>query len=74
MAELEQLQQERDLLREEIAQSNAQLQQSRKELTSVQNRYRVQEASRETDCENDSLFKKIGSRRKFALYAALIAR
>lgn len=55
MAELEQLQQERDLLREEIVQSNAQLQQSRKELTSVQSRYRVQATSCKTGCESDCL-------------------
>lgn len=39
MAELNQLQQERDLLREETAQSNAQLQQCRKEIGLVESRH-----------------------------------
>lgn len=39
MAELNQLQQERDLLREETAQSNVQLQQCRKEIGLVESRH-----------------------------------
>jgi hypothetical protein len=38
MAELDQLQQERDLLREETAQSNSQLQQCRKEIALLETR------------------------------------
>lgn len=39
MAELDQLQQERDLLREETVQSNSQLQQCRKEIARLEARY-----------------------------------
>lgn len=39
MAELNQLQQERDLLREETAQANSQLQQCRKEISQIETRY-----------------------------------
>ena len=70
MAELEQLQQERDLLREETAQSNAQLQQSRKELTVIQNRYRVRTLHSKADLVK--AFPLIGSKRKFAPCAARI--
>lgn len=75
VAELQQLQQERDLLREEIAQSNAQLQQSRKELSASQKRYHISFLlfSWKSGCEN-AIGSHVGLTRKSALYAALTIR